>query len=405
VADATVALLDKGGKVVAWTRTDKDGNYAIGSDCLGVLQLRPSRRRGFLAGLVRGVGRVVAAPVNLAANVVKQVDPVKTAKAAIVTAATGNALPTVSNVVSTVTNSVTDQASKKTREIAVKTVMGERQAAPPKEKREEVVPGEVRIAVTAPGYQEIKAKAGAYWMEAAEEPARDAPKEQREAAVGPRAWLELVKLAPAAMGDKKSAVENVAVLLAEPRLEPSLAPAGGTVRLSVKLNAPPPPPGRTLLAMRVFAREDKKHVVAELKPGEGPNANVYSGELVLDPKTPAGDTTITLVALRAEPVEVNLRESKTDPLLDFARGLDDLDADKPYEFDPRIMASENRLDVTLTILDPKQGTPTMPGAAAAAAPAAPPANAPAPAAPAAPTAPANPAPAQPAPAAPAPAKP
>jgi len=44
-------------------------------------------------------------------------------------------------------------------------------------------------------------------------------------------------------------------------------------------------------------------------------------------------------------------------LLAWAAQREDLDADKPYHFDPRIMASENRLDLKMTILDPKQENP------------------------------------------------
>jgi hypothetical protein len=78
--------------------------------------------------------------------------------------------------------------------------------------------------------------------------------------------------------------------------------------------------------------------------------------LPLDAKLDVGDTVVTLVALRAEPIEVKLKSDKTDPLLEFAKGLEDLDAGKPYDFDPRIMASENRLELTLTVLDPKKET-------------------------------------------------
>ena len=63
----------------------------------------------------------------------------------------------------------------------------------------------------------------------------------------------------------------------------------------------------------------------------------------------------SFLALRAEPIGVNLKDNKVDPLLEFAQCLEDLDSDKPYEFDLRIMASENRLDLPLTVLDPKSG--------------------------------------------------
>ena len=95
--------------------------------------------------------------------------------------------------------------------------------------------------------------------------------------------------------------------------------------------------------------------MTELKPGTGANSNLFEGALTLDPKTPAGETTITLAALRADPVEVRLDKHKPDPLIEFIRRLDDMQANKPYEYDPRIMASENCLDVKVTVLDPKAG--------------------------------------------------
>src|SRR2546427_12141620 len=65
VAGATVALRDKSGKVVAWTKTGADGQYAIAADTLKLLQLQPSRRRGLLAGLGHGRGQGVTAPAKV----------------------------------------------------------------------------------------------------------------------------------------------------------------------------------------------------------------------------------------------------------------------------------------------------------------------------------------------------
>ena len=374
VAGATVALQDKKGKVLAWTQTDAQGQYAIAADSLEILRLQPSRRRGLLTRIARGIGGVVMMPVKATGvavkgvtEVVRSVNPVQTAKATAISAATGNPVPAVAQIAGSTLDTASTRAERTARERAARSLLGER-LEKPKDKREDLVPGETFIAVSAPSYKEIRGKAGAYWLEP--------PAVIENRPVGTRAWLESVKLAPTA-GDKKSEVENVAVLLAEPRMDPALAPAGGTVALAVKLQTP----GNQPLNARVFARENKKRTVVELK---GQGNNVYAGELVLDPETPIGNTVVTIVALRAEPVEVKLEEKKADPLLEFARQLDDLDANEKYEFDPRIMASENRLDLTLTVLDPRQGTP----ATAPLAPTAPPAPAAPEAAPPAPTAPA-----------------
>jgi hypothetical protein len=375
--DATVALQDKGGKVLAWTKTDAEGKYALCADSLNALQLRASRRRGLLERVARGVGQVVTTPVKVVADAVKAVDPLKTGKAAIISTVTANPAPVAAQVLGNATKTITDQAAAKARENAAKAVLGERQATP-KEKRQTLVPGEVFLSVVAPGYKDLKDKAGAYWLEP------PAPADGKTPATGVRAWLETVKLAPTSAADKKCEVVNCAILLAEGKIEPALAAPGTPVKLSVKLATPENQP----LKVRVFAREDKSRAVTELKAAAGGTPGVFTGEMPLDAGLKAGDTTISLVALRAEPIEVDLKDNKADPLLDFARGLDDLDADKAYEFDPRIMASENRLDLSLTILDPKQGTTvtststatktvtntttTAPGAAAAAPTPAPP---------------------------------
>ncbi len=177
--------------------------------------------------------------------------------------------------------------------------MGERQAAA-QEKRDTPVPGELLLAVSASNYQEIKGKAGAYWLE----PPAATPDNKP---VGTRAWLETVKLAPQA----RQEVANRKYCPAPCRAAhgPDDGPAGGSVKVQVKAQVPP---GQALNA-RVFAREDKKKKVVELKPQGN---NVFSGDLPLDPKTPAGETTVTVVALRAEPVSESARK-RADPLLDL----------------------------------------------------------------------------------------
>lgn len=351
VANATVVLQDKSGKVVVWAKTDAKGEYALSTDTLSALRLNPSRKKGLLEKLVRGTGKVITAPVKLAAGVVKQIDPVKTARAAVATSITGNPAPLASQALSDAQKALQAKTNATTREraaTAAKAVMGER-AATPKEKRASLVPGEVFLSVAAPGFKELKDKTGAFWLE----PSAPAVAETKTPPMGVRAWLETVKLAASATpAEKKSEVENSAVLLSEPGIDQPLAAAGSVIKVSVKLSAP----GGMPLKARVFAREDKKRTVVELKPQEG-TPGLFTGELTLDPKLEAGDSLITLVALRAEPIEVRLNDKKEDPLLEFAKNLDDLDPDKPYDFDLRIMASENRLEIPITVLDPQKGSP------------------------------------------------
>ena len=347
VAGATVALQDPKGRVLAWTRTDAEGRYAIAADPLSVLHLRPSRRKGLLTRLAQGTGKVVGAvvsvPINAVKGVVQTVNPVNTIKSAAVSAAMGSPISLGANVIGGVAgglNAAVKGAPQKMRETGANALVN---GAPDKAKAAEAKPdkGEIGVRVIAPGYQEGTGTAGAYWIEAAGVTPDSKP-------VGPQAYLETIALGPTGT-DKKSAIPNISVTLSDGKLEPALAPAGSAVHLSVKVNQPVEPP----MSLRVFAREDSTKRVVELQSNA---LGEWSADMPLDASMKTGDTVITIAAFHAVPVEVGLGSDKDDPLFSFASQLDDMDAAKPYEFDPRIMASENRIDLKLTVLDPTQGT-------------------------------------------------
>ncbi|WP_227625068.1 carboxypeptidase-like regulatory domain-containing protein [Fimbriimonas ginsengisoli] len=327
VAGATVALQEKDGKVLTWTKTDEKGEYNLAADPKRALHLRPSRRRGLLEKCVRVAADVAMAPVKAAGSVVAK--PGETVKAAAVSAATGNPLPLAGQTASSVLPN--RDTAQQAREAAANTAVGNGPAsasAPPAEK------GQALLLISAPSYKDAKVNAGAYWLD---------PPEGKE--TGIQAWLETVKMASTKVAGNSDVVQE-AVTLSDPVLEPSLVPPGGEVKIRVKLNSPPGPDRR----VRVFAREARKNTVVELLPQGGADKNIYAGTLTLDRKMPAGETTVTLGGLRAVPVEVKLNPKKPDPLIEFVRRLDDMEAGKPYLYDPLIMASENRLEVKLTVL-------------------------------------------------------
>ncbi|MDQ2686531.1 MAG: hypothetical protein M3Y28_01545 [Armatimonadota bacterium] len=351
ISGATVALQDRKGKVLAWTRTDAEGRYAIAADPLTVLHLRPSRRKGLLARLAQGTGRVVGAvvavPLNAAKGIAQTLNPINTIKSAAVSAAMGNPMPLGANLVGGIVGGVSGavkNSPKKMRETGANAAVNGG-PAPKKKAADKPDKGEIGVRVIAPGYQEGSGTAGAYWIEAAGVTTDGKP-------VGPQAYLDTVTLGPVGT-DKKSAIPNLSVTLTDGRLDPVLAPAGSSVQLSVKIQQPSDPP----MALRVFAREDSTRRVVELQPNA---LGVYGGQMPLDPNMKPGDTTITIAGLHAIPVEVGLGSDRDDPLFQFASQLDDLNADKTYEYDPRIMASENRIDLKLTVLDPSQAIPSIP---------------------------------------------
>jgi len=353
VSGATVALQNKDGKVITWTKTDSTGIYSLAVDSRRVLNLQPSHRRGLLDEIARDVGEVASVPVKVAEGIVdtvKKTSPAETVKNAALSTATGNPLPVAAQIVNTMTpvnraRSLPTDAANQTKEAAVRVAFGER-LADRQAKRPALAPGEVFVAVTGPDYKEVKGKAGTYWLEPAVAPDKSSRQDRGR---GVCAWMETVKLAPSSAADKKSEVENEAILLSDAHVAPALLPAGSACSISVRLQSPPEPATKA----RVFARESRKRTVVELKPqGKG----VFAGELTIDPKCPSGDTKVSIAAMREEPLDVRLPK-KGDALLLFAGRIDEMDPTKPYAFDPRIMASENRLDATITVLDPKTQTP------------------------------------------------
>lgn len=347
VPKAMVALQDKSGKVLAWTKTNDQGEYAIAIDPMTALQLRASRRRGLLEQCVRAVGDVVTAPVKIVGSAVT--NPGKTAGSAVVSVASGTPAPLVAQTVVPVIGdkAIAGETSKSAGGAAASVVVGQSPTSP----KPVVEKGEAILQVSAPNFKEARGNAGVYWLEG--------PCTDKDRPMGMQAWLETVKLAPATT-DKASEIVQEALTLTEPMADPTLILPGGTVKLKVKLQSPPGPEH----PVRVFAREARKNIVTELMAQPGADKNVFVGTLTLDPKTPVGETVLSIAALRAEPVEVQLDKKKADPLIEFVKRLPDMQANKPYEYDPRIMASENRVDIRLTVLDAKKQTPTTPPAPA-----------------------------------------
>jgi hypothetical protein len=364
VAGATVALQDKKGRVLGWTQTNTDGEYALAADPKDALHLRPSRRRGLLEQCARAVGDAMTAPLKAAGEAVTH--PAQTLKSAAVSFATGTPAPLAVQVAAQAAipalqdKTFGDDTGKKAREIAAKTAVGDGPAPAKKDDKPEGK-GETCLLVSASGFKAMQGSSQAYWLEAADREkdadnkaiSKKESKKAKDSERGMQAWLETIKLAPLA-SDKKSEVAQEALTLSEAVVEPGLAAAGENVTIAVKMRVPP----ELLSRVRVFAREARRASVVELYPQEGKDTTLFVGVMALDPKLPPGDTTITIAALRTEPVEVHLDPKKVDPLFVFVRRLDDMQAGKPYEYDPRIMASENRADVKFLVLDGRQVSPT-----------------------------------------------
>lgn len=86
-----MGVLDTKGHILAWGKTNAQGEYALAVAPKTALQLHPSRRRGLLEQVCRAVGNVVTAPVKVVGEAVTK--PGQTVSAAAVSVATGTPAP------------------------------------------------------------------------------------------------------------------------------------------------------------------------------------------------------------------------------------------------------------------------------------------------------------------------
>lgn len=350
IAGATVAMEDASGRVLAWTVTNKDGDYVLPADPLTCLHLRPSKGKGLLQKVCDACGAILMAPVRVAGTaveVVKQAASPQAIENVAVAAATGDPLPVIGQAEQTALNTLRDVQQNgltNSKAEAVRSSFASTRATRTKPPKQTLQPGQALIAVEAPNYDMERGPSAEYWMEP--------PVLTSIGPVGPLAWLQTVKLAPV-NGKAKCAMGSECVKLAEGSAVPSLAPAGSSVKVTATLQGPP----ELLPEIRVYARVNTTRGAAELKPDKAGSAT-YTGSLPIDPKAATGPATIGIIALRAQPLDLRLKPSKQDPLLLFVQRMSDLDPKRPFEFDPRIMAAQNRLELDLTILGAGQHVPT-----------------------------------------------
>lgn len=329
---ATVALRLPSGELISWAKTNEAGEYAIPGDPKIALSLKPSHCRGLLAQCADAVEDVVMVPVKLATS------PGPTVRSALVAVASGTPGPIAAQAVaSTIPNQATvSQVSQASAGAATNVALLGGTPPPPLQPADK---GQADILVVAKGYKDANLVAHAYWLDPPDLKDRNKP-------VGVQAWLETVELAP--KDDKKNALlEKEALTLCNGTAEPTLAPAGSSIDISVKLD----PPTDVNHPVRVFARLASRDTVVELMPSDK-EKGVYTGSMTLSAKTPPGDTMICIGALRADPVEVKLDPKRPNALRMFVGKVDDMNGSKPYGYDPFVMASENRLDLKVTILPP-----------------------------------------------------
>jgi len=329
VKDATVALQRRDGKILGWCITDEEGEYAIPVDPKVALNLY-NHHKSLLEQCGSAVSDVAMMPVRAVASVVTRPGPAVRSAAASV--ATGSPAPLMGHMASGMGSPKKgSRASKDPAGAPTYTALGGTEPPPPPS----TVPGQASILVSADGFKSAQYLPNTYWM-------ADRVK-SKTMPIGLQAWVETVRLSPANTREDGEVMLQ-AITISRSTVEPKIVPAGKsvTIRCTVYPSLVKDRP------IRVFARENKKDTVVELM--QEADGRTYSGILTIDPKAGEGESSISIGALRADPVEVSFDPRKPDPLPEFCRRVDEMSADKPYAYDPLTMASVNREDLRITIL-------------------------------------------------------
>lgn len=337
VANATVALEQAKGKILAWAKTGTDGKYFIPADPKFALNLRPSHCRGLLEECVRAASDAAMDVVRIAGNTL--LNPGNTVRTGAVAVASGTpgqdvaagteaSIPTAGVLPGQVGQAAGGAATNRA-------LLGlPKGFVPPP-----CAHGQADLLIAAPGFKEACVKDAAYWL--------DPPVVNKAEPIGVQAWMQTITLATAT-GKKKCKVQPRAVTLSDLTVQPALLPVGGKMDIKVKLHTPDP---IICQEIRIFARLTPGNTVVELGPIAG-QKDTYGASMPLNRKAHVGVSRLSVGALRAQPIEVRLNNKKADPLIAFVKRTDDMDGSKPYGYDPFVMASVNRLDARVIILAP-----------------------------------------------------
>lgn len=312
LSGAIVAVYDDKNRVLDYARTDERGEYGLAVP-RNALHLNHKGGQGFfrqVVGVVGGVGRVASLPlkagIRAAASVASAADPL-----------TRVGIGAASGVAQGLVDQMSPRGGKK----------------PALERNQ---PGVLVMKVTRAGRNDVVSLARVYWIE--EQLYRAGGKEQRSLA----AWVDPANLS--SVGDEKpSTISSNYLTFTEARIEPSIAEVDQTVTLSVKMPTPPDP--RTPVV--VIARHCKTGRIYELEPV---GAGIYRGSIVIDKKFPRHDQLFCVVGYAEQDDRPGRNKKAEDAII--GSGL--LNVGKPYVYNPTLVVSRNRADLTLTVVDPRK---------------------------------------------------
>ncbi|CEK15044.1 Carboxypeptidase regulatory-like domain [Chthonomonas calidirosea] len=318
LSNALVAVFNDRNQVVDYAHTDDNGNYILALP-VSALHLPQHHSQTFLAQVFDTAGHLVGGLLDFIAN------PLRAgvhAAAAGVAATTPNPLAKGGIAVGAGVVDQTLFALSTDKQTSVQQQHDRKQ------------PGILILKAIAPGYKDLAGPTSIYWME--EDTFHVAGRTQKATV----AWVDPVQLASLNAKEPSHAESNY-LTFTQARLSPSLAAYGQTVRIEAFL----PTPSVPKVAIVVVARDNRNGLIWQLYPkGDG----WYEGEFTIDKRFPVNDQTISVLAYGADEQHPGRRPDVERSIL--RAGL--WDPKEPFLYNPLLVCSRNRADLTLTVLPP-----------------------------------------------------
>lgn len=315
IANGVVLAYNTNDTVVAWARTDSEGEYALPVPEY-LLHLQQPHGGGFLSQVIGGAEHLVGGALDFFTSPLR---------AGVGAAASGVASTMVSPLAKggiAAANIVLDQTLFAPED-------HDKKQAPEQARN---LPGALLIKAIAPNCADLTAVARIYWLQ-------DNLSQVNGKTLKARvAWLDPLAMA-SVNSDHTSHVSGDYLTFKSARLVPSIAQAGDSVQLFAQMSLPSTPETPIV----VVARNMRTGKIWKLhSEGDG----YYERDIVIDKSFPLNDQSICILAYAADTKHPGRRKNVEGAILHS--GL--WDPTKPYRYEPLLVASRNRADLTLTIL-------------------------------------------------------
>jgi hypothetical protein len=371
LTEAAIAAYDEKGKVIAHGKTDADGRYTLAVP-RGALHLTKKKGGNFLGGILKGAGSLLNVAAGVAPMAMGGLGGLGSLGNVAGLAGGSNPLGAISglagggNPLGALAGSggrlsggagmpqgmdmrkMMEMAKKNALAAGVDSKMldeamkgyggmfGDDDGGFGEDAPAANAPGAMILRVTAAGRSEAGGVGQLYWMQ--DETVQEEGKEKKRTS----AWVDPICLAKE--GDElPSRIVRGYFAIVDGGLDPAIVEVGKTVTVAIKL----PLPDEPKVDLVVIARNAKTGETWELTPDKEPG--VYKAEIPVDKaKFAKNDQTLSILAYARDP-KVEGRSKKAEDAISGA-GLWKLD--KRFEYNPRIVASRNRVDLRLTVVEP-----------------------------------------------------